>query len=137
MASVTIPGVDGAAALAEVANDQLIAGGAADMALAAELVPETPTFISDPVVQPLADSADAPVFIQSFEVDNLKTLSRLTSIRLVQLFGAGQIDRSHTFERWLVALPIAFIGVVLGTLFATAINNRSNSHTSVCLPTHH
>ncbi|HLD66390.1 MAG TPA: glycerophosphodiester phosphodiesterase [Pseudomonas sp.] len=32
----------------------------------------------------------APVYIQSFEVENLKALSRLTSIRLVQLFGAGQ-----------------------------------------------
>ncbi|MCQ4324139.1 glycerophosphodiester phosphodiesterase [Stutzerimonas stutzeri] len=32
----------------------------------------------------------APVYIQSFEVDNLKTLSRLTQLRLVQLFGAGQ-----------------------------------------------
>lgn len=31
------------------------------------------------------DSAAAPIFIQSFEVDNLKALSRLTSIRLVQL----------------------------------------------------
>jgi glycerophosphoryl diester phosphodiesterase len=31
------------------------------------------------------DSAEAPVFIQSFEVDNLKTLSRLTPLRLVQL----------------------------------------------------
>ncbi|MBK3870053.1 glycerophosphodiester phosphodiesterase [Pseudomonas stutzeri] len=32
----------------------------------------------------------APVYIQSFEVDNLKTLSRLTQLRLVQLFGSGQ-----------------------------------------------
>ena len=32
----------------------------------------------------------APVYIQSFEVDNLKTLSRLTQLRLVQLFGGGQ-----------------------------------------------
>lgn len=31
------------------------------------------------------DSSDAPVYIQSFEVDNLKTLSQLTPIRLVQL----------------------------------------------------
>jgi glycerophosphoryl diester phosphodiesterase len=31
------------------------------------------------------DSAEAPVFIQSFEVDNLKTLSRLTPLPLVQL----------------------------------------------------
>ncbi len=34
----------------------------------------------------------APVYIQSFEVDNLKSLSRLTSIRLVQLLGSGQPD---------------------------------------------
>lgn len=33
---------------------------------------------------------DAPVYIQSFEVDNLKTLSALTQLRLVQLFGRGQ-----------------------------------------------
>lgn len=30
-------------------------------------------------------SAKAPVYIQSFEVENLKTLSRMTSIRLIQL----------------------------------------------------
>ncbi|GAB6388606.1 glycerophosphodiester phosphodiesterase [Stutzerimonas marianensis] len=33
---------------------------------------------------------NAPVYVQSFEVDNLKTLSRLTQLRLVQLFGGGQ-----------------------------------------------
>jgi len=32
----------------------------------------------------------APVYIQSFEVENLKALSRLTQLRLVQLFGGGQ-----------------------------------------------
>lgn len=31
------------------------------------------------------DNAEAPVYIQSFEVENLRTLSQLTSIRLVQL----------------------------------------------------
>jgi len=36
------------------------------------------------------DSADAPVFIQSFEVNNLKLLHTLTKIRLIQLMdGAG------------------------------------------------
>lgn len=35
-------------------------------------------------------SPKAPVYIQSFEVENLKTLSRLTQLRLVQLFGSGQ-----------------------------------------------
>ncbi|MET1080370.1 MAG: glycerophosphodiester phosphodiesterase [Pseudomonas sp.] len=34
--------------------------------------------------------ASAPVHIQSFEVDNLKTLRGLTRLRLVQLLGAGQ-----------------------------------------------
>lgn len=34
------------------------------------------------------DSADAPVFIQSFEVNNLKALKRLTNIPLIQLIDA-------------------------------------------------
>ena len=34
------------------------------------------------------DSADAPVFIQSFEVNNLKALKALTKIRLIQLIDA-------------------------------------------------
>lgn len=42
-----------------------------------------------PLVKVLAangyDSADAPVYIQSFEVDNLKALSQLTAVPLVQL----------------------------------------------------
>ena len=35
------------------------------------------------------DSADAPVFIQSFEVANLKRLHAMTRIRLIQLIGAS------------------------------------------------
>ena len=35
------------------------------------------------------DSADAPVFIQSFEVDNLKRLKAITRIRLIQLVAAS------------------------------------------------
>lgn len=41
--------------------------------------------------------ASDPVFIQSFEVDNLRRLKRLTSLRLVQLIGdlaSGPADRS-------------------------------------------
>jgi glycerophosphoryl diester phosphodiesterase len=45
------------------------------------------------------DSADAPVFIQSFEVDNLKRLSRMTHIRLIQLMqlagGPGRAARGR------------------------------------------
>ena len=42
------------------------------------------------------DSADAPVFIQSFEVDNLKALHTLTRIRLIQLMDAsgGPADKA-------------------------------------------
>ena len=64
LASVTIPGVDGAAALAEVANDQLTETGAAQMA-PAELVPESPEYISQAVVQPLPAEADAPVLTEA------------------------------------------------------------------------
>ena len=35
------------------------------------------------------DSADAPVFIQSFEVDNLKRLKTMTRIRLIQLVASA------------------------------------------------
>lgn len=42
------------------------------------------------------DSADAPVFIQSFEVNNLKALKKLTKIRLIQLMDAtgGPADKA-------------------------------------------
>lgn len=35
------------------------------------------------------DSADAPVFVQSFEVNNLKALKSMTKVRLIQLMDAG------------------------------------------------
>lgn len=42
------------------------------------------------------DRADAPVFIQSFEVNNLKALKQLTRVRLIQLMSAdgGPADRA-------------------------------------------
>ncbi len=42
-------------------------------------------------------SADAPVFIQSFEVSNLKQLSTMTDVRLIQLVAgeAGPADGAH------------------------------------------
>ena len=42
------------------------------------------------------DRADAPVFIQSFEVDNLKRLKGMTHVRLIQLMSAagGPADRA-------------------------------------------
>ena len=50
--------------------------------------------LEDPLLASLTrygwNSKESPVFIQSFEVQNLKDLSRMTKLRLVQLFGAGQ-----------------------------------------------
>lgn len=47
-----------------------------------------------PLVETLARNgyrdAAAPVYVQSFEVSNLKALRQLTSLRLVQLYGKGQ-----------------------------------------------
>jgi glycerophosphoryl diester phosphodiesterase len=42
------------------------------------------------------DSADAPVFIQSFEVDNLKRLKTMTKVKLIQLMDAsgGPADKA-------------------------------------------
>jgi spore germination cell wall hydrolase CwlJ-like protein len=64
LASATIPGVDGAAALAEEANDQLTETGAAQTA-PAELVPEFPEYISQAVVQPLPAASQAPVLTEA------------------------------------------------------------------------
>ena len=42
------------------------------------------------------DSAEAPVFIQSFEVNNLKALHKLTRVRLIQLMdgSGGPVDKA-------------------------------------------
>ena len=46
------------------------------------------------LVKALADAglnrADAPVFIQSFEISNLKALKKITPVSLIQLFGEAQ-----------------------------------------------
>lgn len=44
------------------------------------------------------DRADAPVFIQSFEVANLKQLNRLTNIPLVQLLDANGVRADGTLD---------------------------------------
>ncbi len=41
------------------------------------------------------DRADAPVFIQSFEVDNLKRLKAMTKVRLIQLMAASGAPADH------------------------------------------
>lgn len=66
LGTLALPGVDGAAALAQVADNSLtLAGRDAPPAApepAVELVPETPVFISEEVVQPLPEETPRPVF---------------------------------------------------------------------------
>ena len=68
-ATVTVPGVDGAAVPAHAAdaqaNSQLDLSGAAESAPATELVPEPPVFISQEVVQPLPPEPEAPVLTEA------------------------------------------------------------------------
>ena len=65
IATVTIPGVDGAAVLAQAANNQLTQPEAADAAAAAELVPHHPEFIAAPVVQPLPAADAGPTLTEA------------------------------------------------------------------------
>lgn len=46
------------------------------------------------------DSAKAPVFIQSFEVNNLKALKKLTAIRLIQLMDATGGPADHAVDSY-------------------------------------
>ena len=79
----------------------------AERGRAVGIYPETkhPTYFQErglsleqPLVKALKDngldSADAKVFIQSFEVANLKELNGLTDVKLVQLFNSGSPDLS-------------------------------------------
>ncbi|MBI1403958.1 MAG: cell wall hydrolase [Porphyrobacter sp.] len=74
-ATFTLPGVDGAAVLAQSAmasaSEQLAPSGAAQEAPAAELVPETPVFVSEPVVQPLPEPSETPVLTEAGSLSEL------------------------------------------------------------------
>lgn len=62
---MVIPGVDGAAVLAQAANDQFNATEAADPAPAAELVPESLEYVAEPVVQPLPAAPEQAVLTEA------------------------------------------------------------------------
>ena len=80
----------------------LVASASARRGRAVGVYPETkhPSYFEElglPLEKPLIaalrrhglDRADAPVFIQSFEVSNLRRLAQLTRVRLIQLIDAG------------------------------------------------
>jgi len=58
------------------------------------------------------DSADAPVFIQSFEVDNLKLLHSITSIRLIQLMDATGGPADHATPSYAAMITPAGLKAV-------------------------
>jgi len=43
------------------------------------------------------------------------------SVAIVVLASSGQIDSTHTLQRWIVALPIAALGVIVGNKLARRI----------------
>lgn len=58
------------------------------------------------------DRADAPVFIQSFEVNNLKALKKLTKIRLIQLMNDTGGPADHAAESYAaMATPVGLKAV--------------------------
>lgn len=65
--------------------------------------------LEKPLLQTLADngyrSAQDPVYIESFEVDNLKQLHQLGSLRLVQLFDAPDIQ---PYDQQVAGSPLTF-----------------------------
>jgi glycerophosphoryl diester phosphodiesterase len=52
-------------------------------------------------------TADAPVFIQSFEVDNLKALREQTGVRLVQLMATGASADGYDYGDMRTAIGLA------------------------------
>jgi hypothetical protein len=68
VATTLFPGGKDAAALAQAASNQ---NALPDMVEAAELVPQTITFVSEPVVQPLPEQAPAPVLTEAGSLPEL------------------------------------------------------------------
>lgn len=54
-------------------------------------------------------SANSPVFIQSFEPGNLKTLKRETSVRLIQLIESGRSADGHSYEAMATPAGLAAV----------------------------
>jgi glycerophosphoryl diester phosphodiesterase len=60
------------------------------------------------------DSADAPVFIQSFEVNNLKLLHTLTKVRLIQLIDSTGGPADHATPGYAAMITPAGLKAVAG-----------------------
>ncbi|MFN3730054.1 MAG: glycerophosphodiester phosphodiesterase [Fimbriimonadaceae bacterium] len=92
--------------------------------------------LEEPLVRALKahglDAPDAPVFIQSFEVENLKKLKGMTSARLVQLIadGGGPYDRPDlTYQQMITEdglKEIKTYAAGIGAAKALVIPRKSN-----------
>ncbi|WP_414889395.1 glycerophosphodiester phosphodiesterase [Sphingomonas sp. Leaf67] len=68
------------------------------------------------------DSAKAPVFIQSFEVNNLKALRKLTGIRLIQLMDAEGGPADHAVDSYATMATPAGLKAVATYAFGIGPN---------------
>lgn len=55
------------------------------------------------------------------------------TIAIAVLYGSGQIDSAHTLGRWLIAMPIAATGVLLGNRVARYIPSAAMRRTTALL----
>ncbi len=76
------------------------------------------------------DDARAPVFIQSFEVNNLKALRKLTGIRLIQLLDAQGGPADHAVDRYATMATPAGLKAVATYAWGIGPNKAMVSATS-------
>lgn len=70
------------------------------------------------------DSADAPVFIQSFEVDNLKALHKVTRIRLIQLMDKEGGPADHAQPSYAAMITPAGLKAVAAYAYGIGPNKE-------------
>lgn len=68
------------------------------------------------------DTADAPVFIQSFEVSNLKRLKGLTGVRLIQLMDAKGAPADGTMPSYAAMATPAGLRAIAGYAYGIGPN---------------
>jgi glycerophosphoryl diester phosphodiesterase len=89
-------------------------------------------------------TAEAPVFIQSFEVDNLKALRPLTGVRLVQLIATGTSADGYPYDEMLTPAGLArvhnyadAIGPERGLIIPRDSEGRLGAPTSLVADAHY
>lgn len=87
------------------------------------------------------DSADAPVFIQSFEVENLKALAKQTRVRLIQLVAAEGAPADGSVETYAMMVTPDGLRVIATYAFGigpykTMVTGQGGKPTSLVADAH-